>query len=379
MKIVFSGVIGRLPVGGHAWIAMQYLVGLRELGHDVMFLEDAGDESWVYNWDTEQLTTALDYPSAYVRDCLEPFGFEGRWIYRAGAASAGMSVEQCRRFCRDADLLLIWAVPFTVWREEYDWPAKRAYIDADPGFTQIRLLTGDAPLTETVDRCERLFTIAQRFAQPDCTVPHDGRSWARTVSPVVLSQWPATPPAAAGAFTSIMQWRGFRDVAYNGTTYGQKDREFPKFLELPRLTRQTLRVAVTGVAPDDLTHHGWEVLPGWVASRTPASYQAFIQQSKAEFGIAKHGYVAMRAGWFSDRSACYLASARPVLLQDTGLDSWLPVGRGVHTFSTVAEAVEGLDRIAAHYARESRAAREIAEEHFATDRVLPALLNHVVD
>jgi hypothetical protein len=172
-----------------------------------------------------------------------------------------------------------------------------------------------------------------------------------------------------------MQWRGFRDVVHNGVLYGQKDREFPRFAELPRHTPQPFRVALTGAPPEDLARHGWEVVPGWVPSRTPWSYRAFIRESRAEFGVAKHGYVRMRGGWFSDRSVCYLASGRPVLVQDTGLDDWLPTGKGVVTFDDVPGAVRGVEAINADYEGHRRAARRIAEEYFAAERVLPPLLD----
>jgi hypothetical protein len=135
-----------------------------------------------------------------------------------------------------------------------------------------------------------------------------------------------------------------------------------------------MQLALTGSAPEKFVEHGWEVLPGWVPSRTPCSYRSFIQESRAEFGVAKHGYVKMRGGWFSDRSVCYLASGRPVLVQDTGLDDWLPTGEGVVTFRDLPGAVAGIDKINADYERHRRAARRVAEEYFAPERVLQPLL-----
>jgi hypothetical protein len=374
MLVIFSGVIGRLPVGGHAWIAMQYLAGLQALGHEVYFLEDCGEESWVYNWDTEQLTTDLGYPAAYIRACLSPLGLAERWIYRAGERSAGMEAEAFRAVCSRADLLIVWAVPLSSWRPEYGCPRRRAYIDADPGFTQMSLVQGKADLVMTVDHCERLFTIAQRLGASDCPIPTAGREWVKTVAPVSLPHWPVAEQSDATVFTSVMQWRGFREVVYDGVTYGQKDREFPRFQQLPQRTRQPLRIALTGAPPEDLQRRGWEVVPGWGVSRTPWSYRTFIQESRAEFGVAKHGYVRMRGGWFSDRSVCYLASGRPVLVEDTGLGDWLGAGEGVVAFHDLEGAVEGIDRINADYEHQRRAARRLAEEFFDATRVLPPLL-----
>ena len=374
MIIVFAGTIGRAGVGGLAWMNMQYLAGLRALGHDVYYLEECGLESWVYHWEAEQLTTDLAYPAAYIRDCVAPIGLGGRWIYRAGEQAEGMAVEDFREVCSRADLLLVQAVPIQLWRAEYDLPRRRAFIDVDPGFTQISLETGHAELSHTVGRCERLFTIAQRIGAADCPIPTAGREWLKTLPPAALEQWPVAPDCTATHFTSVMQWRGFRDVEYQGILYGQKDREFPHFMELPRQTSQPLRIALAGAPPDGLARHGWQVVPGREPSRTPWTYRDFIQGSRAEFGVAKHGYVRMHGGWFSDRSVCYLASGRPVLVENTGLDDWLPVGEGVVTFRDVPEAVRGIEAINADYDRHRRAARRVAEEFFATDRVLPPLL-----
>jgi hypothetical protein len=372
--VVFSGSIGRLPVGGHAWSQLQYLAGLHQLGHEVYYLEDCGDASWVYDWDAEEVTSDLNYPGAFVRDCLAPFGLADRWIYRVGERSVGMTVEASQEICSRADLFLIWAVPFDYWRPEYDWPRRRAFIDADPGFTHISLVNGDEKLANTIDRCERLFTIAQRMGAEDCAIPHAGRTWLKTVAPVSLSDWQPIDDDSATHFTSIMQWRGFRDVVYQGNVFGQKDREFPKFIDLPRRTRQPFRIALTGSPAAALSLYGWETIPGWVPSRTAWSYRSFIQESRAEFGVAKHGYVQMRGGWFSDRSVCFLASGRPVLVQDTGLGDWLPVGDGIVTFRDPEEALCGVEAINADYERHSRKARQLAEELFAVDRVLPRLL-----
>jgi hypothetical protein len=286
-----------------------------------------------------------------------------------------MPAQNFTDICSAADLLLVWAVPIAPWRPEYDRPRRRAYIDADPGFTQISLATRDRlDLVSTVNRCEHLFTIAQRMGAPDCQIPDAGRHWHKTLAPVALEHWPFAEFGDASRFTSVMQWRGFREVVYNGVAYGQKDREFPKFIDLPRLTDQPLQLALTGAPAEQFSSHGWEVVEGWVASRTPWSYREFIQQSRGELGIAKHGYVAMRGGWFSDRTTCYLASGRPALLEDTGLDDWLPTGDGVVTFRTPEEAAHGIDRLTADYESHRRGARRLAEQFFAADRVLPPLL-----
>jgi hypothetical protein len=378
MTIVVAGSIGRFPVGGHAWVHMHYLLGLRSLGHDVFYVEDCGDESWVYNWETDELTTHLDYPARFVRNCLEPIGFGDRWIYRAGNCSRGLSIDEWRSLLSQADLLIIANRGVEVWRDEMNWPARRAYVDWDPGFTQIHLANGDRRFLEPVERCERLFTIGQRIGAADCRIPSAGRHWIPTRIPCALSHWPVADGHARD-FTTIMQWESREPMVHDGVAYGNKNLEFERFLRLPLKTRQTLRVGLTGGCAADMSRYGWEVETGWVASRTPWSYREFIQQSRAEFAVAKQGYVAMRGGWFSDRSIAYLASGRPVLVQDTGQGDWLQTGAGVLLFRDPEEALEGIEAINADYERHCRAARAIAEQYFTAERVLGSLLGDAMN
>ncbi|HEX4644813.1 MAG TPA: glycosyltransferase family 1 protein [Verrucomicrobiae bacterium] len=373
MIIIFAGTIGRSGLGGQAWASLQYLLGFRALGHEVYYLEDCGESSWVFDWEKEEWTVELDYPAAYVRECLKPFGFEDRWIYRAGDKCLGLPLDQFQDVCSNAELLIMRAVPLWVWRPEYELPKRRAFIDVDPGFTQISIANGDEGLSRGIARCERRFTIAQRIAKPDCRIPIIGGPWFTTLPPVSLPHW-AVADGGDGCFTSIVRWQGFREASFNGVAYGQRDKEFPKYIDLPRLTSQPFRIAVMGIEPEKLACHGWKVAPGEVVSKTPASYGDFIRASRAEFSVPKHGYVETRGGWFSDRSVCYLASGKPVLIEDTGLGDWMPSGGGVVPFSNLAGAKHGIADINANYERHCREARNLAETIFATDKVLPPFL-----
>ena len=373
MTIIVSGTIGRSGLGGQAWACLQYLLGLRALGHEVYYLEDCGRSSWVYIWEQEDWTHELDYPAAYVHACIEPFGFGDRWIYRDNYRSLGVPLEKFLEVCGNADLLILRAVPFWNWRKEYELPKRRAFIDVDPGFTQITLANGDQGWVDGVARSERRFTYGQRVGAADCPIPDAGGPWLKTLPPVFLPEWPFAESAAT-LFTSVMRWQGFKEVTHNGVSYGQRDKEFADYLDLPGRTPQRFRIAQMGIKPEMLTSHGWESVPGEMISRTPESYRDFIQQSRAEFSVPKNGYVKMRGGWFSDRSVCYLASGRPVLIEDTGLSDWLAVGEGVVPFTNPDEAVAGIERINASYESHRRAARRLAEGVFATDKVLPRFL-----
>lgn len=374
MTIIVAGTIGLSGLGGQAWAVLQYLLGLRALGHEVFYLEDCGRSSWVYIWEKEEWTHELDYPAAYVRACLEAFGFGDKWIYRDNYRSLGMPLKEFQDICGAADLLIMRAVPFWNWRPEYEGPKRRAFIDVDPGFTQITLANGDQGWIDGIARTERRFSYGQRIGAADCPVPTTSGPWLKTVPPVFLPEWPVAENDATH-FTSVLRWQGFREATFKGVAYGQRDKEFPQFLDLPRMTGQKFRLAQMGMKPELLTSHGWEVLPGEVVSKTPASYREFIQKSRAEFSVPKSGYVKMRGGWFSDRSVCYLASGRPVLIEDTGLGDWLPVGEGVVTFQDLSEAVEKVNKVNAVYEQHRRAARRIAETHFSSKAVLSALLD----
>jgi hypothetical protein len=378
MRIIFAGCIGRFPLAGHGWITSQYLLGLRALGHDVYYLEDAGEESWVYEWGRGEMTNDISYPADFIARMLDPIGMEGRWIYRTGHDSAGMSVEELRDICQAADLLLIRGAPMAAWREEYSVPLRRAFIDVDPLFTQVKAAQGDPQLLETLERCEQLFTLAQRIGKSDCTIPLVKRQWHLTVSPVFLPAWEVAQEDPVHPFTTVMQWDSYDCVHYGGIAYGNKSHEFPRFATVPRHTQAEFSIAMIGRPPNHLDIRGWRIVDGTIVSSTRDDYRAFIQHSFAEFSVAKQGYAISRGGWFSDRSVCYLASGRPVVIQDTGLHDWLPVGRGVVCFQSVSEAVEAVTNVQQHYGEHRRAARRIAEEYFSTERVLPTLIQQAL-
>ena len=373
MIILFAGSIGRFPAGGHAWINMQYLLGLQQLGHDVYYVEECGEGSWVYDWKAEKLTTDLNYPTRYLRSCLDDIGFSDRWIYRAGDQSVGMPLHRFIRICSSADLLIARAVSINRWRDEYLRPKRRAFVDADPAFTQFRLANGDKELKETVFRCDTLFTIGQRFGKSDCPVPTLGRLWYRTLPPVSLDHWPVSKNHGR-AFTSIMQWRSYDEVSYDSKKFKNKNVEFQKFIHVPEHTAQRFTIAITGYPTQELRKFGWNAITGWSTVYTPKAYQMFIQGSRAEFGVAKHGYVETRGGWFSDRSVCYLASGKPVLIQDTGLRDWIPIGDGILSFRSLEDVLRGVENINENYEHHCLAARSLAESYFDARRVLPRLI-----
>lgn len=367
MKVVLAGIIARHPFGGVTWCSLMYLLGLRELGHEVFYIEDTGE--CVY--DPIDNTRSLDpvYGTSYIHDALAPFGLGDRWAFvNYDGTYHGRNVEEVRRYCADADLFINLSGGSWFWRDEYSLIPHKVFIDSDPGFTQLAIAKGEPWYVEFFQGFDRLFTFGANIGNPVSPVPTGQFTWHKTWQPLTLSEW-RTTVMPRDRFTSVLSWRteSFTDVD------GNKDQEFLKYLELPARTSQLFELAING-PQDMLRQHGWNTVDAMEISRTPREYRQFIQRSKAEFGVAKHTYVTNWTGWFSDRSECYLASGRPVLAQDTGWTAHLPHGEGLLTFTTLEEAVAGIDLINSDYDRHARLAKEIAHEHFGASLVLSRLV-----
>jgi hypothetical protein len=378
--VVIAGALAQRPwYGGHTWVFLQYLLGFQRLGFEVMFVDRLEPGMCV---DASGAPTSFRSSEnlRYLDQVMERFDLSARWslLFDGGRDVAGLDraevVERTRRsvlvlnvmgYLQDEDVLA--AAPL------------RAFLDIDPGFGQMWQELG---LARPFEGHDRHITVGGRIGDPDCPIPRCGLDWVTTLPPVELSEWP--PVAGDGRrFTSVASWRGaFDPIEYEGQTYGLRVHEFRRFAELPRRTSASFEVALdidhTDAADRErLAQNGWGLADPRTAAGDPWKYRRYVQGSSAELMIAKNLYVEARSGWFSDRSACYLASARPVLAQDTGLEGLLPSSEGLVTFSTPDEAVRGVEEIVGNYERHSRAAREIAEEHFAAERVLTRLLDEL--
>jgi len=368
VKILLAGIIARYPFGGVTWCSLMYLLGLRELGHEVFYVEDTGE--CIYDPVQNARTEDPSYGTAYIHDALAPFGLGDRWsLVNYDGAYHGASHETLQRFCADADLFINLSGGSWFWRDEYARIPRKAFVDSDPVFTQLALAKGEAWYVDFFKRFDHLFTFGANVGTPASDVPAAGFTWHKTWQPVTTGLW-RSPRPPGDRFSTVMTWRieSFTDVD------GNKDREFVKFIDLPSRTPHRFELAING--PQKLLReHGWNTVDAMAVSRTPWQYRDFIQNSKGEFGVAKHAYVAHRSGWFSDRTECYLAAGRPALVQDTGWSAHLPNGEGLLAFATPAEALDGLDRIAGDYDRHARRAAEIAGDCFDANRVLPRLLD----
>jgi len=387
LRIVVGGYLGLLPAAGVTWDYVQYPAGFAALGHDVFYVEDT--RLWpIYqpegsDWGDCSATVS------HLAAVMEAFDLAGRWAYRDEASGRcfGMTEERLRDVCRSADVFVNVSCS-TFLRDEYRAIPTRALVDTDPMFTQIQYLSqqmftpGEPTLRELVDAHNFHFTFGENVRGDDCRMPDCGINWRPTRQPVCLAHWRASAPPEVGAYTTLMNWTAAPPLEYGGETWGQKDVEFVRFVELPdRMPDVSLAVAVgqTGGAgrpfPSEETRAGgWSVLDPEACAPDWRSYRSFIERSRGEFSVAKETYVKARTGWFSCRSACYLAAGRAVVTQDTGWSRYVPVGEGLLAFDDIESAADALRRVESDPARHSRAAREIAEEQFDSARVLTSLL-----
>jgi hypothetical protein len=368
VRILFAGIIARYPFGGVTWCSLMYLLGLRALGHEVFYIEDTGE--CVYDPVLNTRSTDPVYGTTYIQNALEPFGLGDRWTFvNYDGTYHGRSAADVRAYCANADLFLNLSGGSWFWRDEYARIPRSAFIDSDPAFTQLAIAKAEPWYVEFFKRFDRLFTFGSNIGTSASPIPVGDFAWQATWQPVVMDEWPAVEQPGE-RFTSVMTWQieSFTDVG------GNKDQEFVNFIDLPARTAQPLELAING--PQALLRrHGWATVDAMRVSKTPWDYRTFIQRSKAEFGVAKHTYVSTRSGWFSDRTECYLASRRPALVQDTGWTAHLPHGEGLLAFSSLDEAIAGIDRINSDYDLHARRAREIASDCFDSRTILSRLLD----
>ena len=376
LRIIVLGYIVRGPMAGHAWHHLQYVRGLQQLGHDVYFFEDSDDFESCYDPTTHEMSSQPRYGLRFADMVFRRAGLRDRWAYYDAHTATwhGPAGPKAVELCRTADVCLnVSAVnPLREWLTKIP---HRVLIDTDPAFTQLRHLT-DPRAMESALRHNTFMTFGENFGLPDCTIPDDGLPWQGTRQPIVLDAWPVTPGPHDGSFSTMMQWQSYPDVTFDGRTYGMKAMSFPPYFDLPSKVGARLEIAVGGAtAPRErLRDAGWIVRDPLRPSRDPWVYQKFMRESKAEFSVAKHGYVTTASGWFSDRGAEYLASGRPVVVQETGFSRWLEVHRGVVPFRSPEEAIEAIDRVVRDYDAHCRAARVVAEAYFDARLVLTSLL-----
>jgi hypothetical protein len=382
-RIVVAGYIVRYPLAGNVWAHLQYVVGLARLGHEVWFIEEAGWEDSCFDPMREVMTSDATYGVKMLGSLMERFGLADRWAYREWSGEwHGLPGEVVEEVIASADLFL--DVGGTCYFPQMHTARCRAYVDMDPVFTQLQAFGNDTRLNEY----DFLFTYGTNIGRDTCPVPTLGYRWIPFVPPVLLDLWsqasaPGLNPAGSSRnpqdgtrWTTIAHWSAYGEVEHEGETYGQKDREFMRFIELPQRVPYPIELAVSldDVPVQLFKEHGWHLQPSLPISRDPWVYRDYIWSSRGELSVAKHAYVKTRCGWFSDRTATYLASSRPAVVQDTGVYDLLPLGSGLMVFQDMEEAVSTLDDVESNYEAHTRAARELAGDCFDSDKVLKGLL-----
>ena len=375
-----AGALSQRPYrGGHAWVFLQHLLGLRRLGWNVLFLDQLEPGMGT---DSRGGIAPLERSAnlRYLREVMERYGLGDRYglIDKATGAVHGVSRQEALAVTRRS-AALINVMGYLDDEELLAAAPKRVFLDIDPGFGQMWRELG---LADPFAGHEAHVTIAENLGRSDCRIPTCGLAWITTPQPVVLEQWPADEPPD-GPLTSVCAWRGaYGPVEFDGTTYGLRVHEFRRFASLPRMTGASFELALDIDPAEErdlalLADGGWTLADPRVVASAPWTYQDYVRRSRAEFMVAKGMYVQSGSGWFSDRSICYLASGRPVIAQDTGLRDLYPSGEGLHLFSTLEEAAGAVENVLADPIRHSRTARDIAEERFDSDRVLGRLLGRL--
>jgi hypothetical protein len=381
LKILVLGYAIGFPMGGQIWMMLHYLLGLARMGHEVLFLEDTSDWSYPFHPVHGYSRKDSSFGRLVLDNMFARHGLAGRWAYFSELENElyGVSREALDRFCAEADLLLnISGV--NPLRENYMQPRVKAIIDTDPVFTQVKVAEDEGTL-EYYTAHDACFTYGCNIPSADIGVPHSGIEWKPILPPVVLEEWsPLETPGSA--YTTIGTWntKG-RDIVLNGRQLPwRKSVRYEPILEMPRrLPGIHLDLTFSGMQDDArrFSRHGWIVRDALMVSRDPMGYRDYIRNSRGEFTVAKDQNVQLKSGWFSDRSACYLAAGRPVVTEDTGFSTYLPVGEGILAFETQDEAIDCIKRIEADPKRHSQSAHRIARENFDARKILGGLLREL--
>jgi hypothetical protein len=370
--VIVCGYLLRYPVAGMVYAYFQYVLGLCRLGHRVVYLEESG---WPQSCYDPHRRCYSDDPApglAVLQALLAKHALDVPvvWIDRQSGATRGSDWSGIQELLRAADLLV--NLGGVCWLPEFRLCRRRLLVDMDPFFLQIGKFAGDC-----LHEHHAHVSVGTNIGRPGCTIPDAGVRWLPHVPPVVPEAWPVLAPAPDRApLTTIANWTAYGGATWRGEFYGQKDQEFERLLDLPARTKQPLEMALSAKSLEPhrmFRAAGWSIRDAAEVSNDLDVYQGYIHGSRGELSVAKHAYVKTRSGWLSDRSVCYLASGRPIVVQDTGFTDWLRLDGGILPFATVDEAAARIDELDADYGRHCIAARELAARLFDYRAVLSRL------
>ncbi len=378
-RIIVFGIIFWYPLAGVTYQFLHYLIGLRKLGYDVYYIEDSG--RWIYDPIKFEFSPDASGNVAAVAPVLEAHGFAGRWAFRGNYPEGrcyGMSEEEILRLYREADAFLNVTASQEL-REEHMAIPRRIYVESDPFAVQIKVAQGDEATLAALDAHDIHFSFGENLGASDCTVPVERYRWLPTRQPVVMELWNNPFPAdPAAPYTTITTWHNKgKSIVYKGEKfYWTKDREFLRFIDLPKRRPVPFELAVVVDEETErmLRGNGWNLVHSLPISKDVNAYREYIQRSRGEFTVAKDQVVRPVTGWFSDRSASFLAAGRPVITHETGFSKFLPTGKGLFGFLTLEDILAAVDVIESDYDGACRAARDVAAEYFAAEKVLASLM-----
>jgi hypothetical protein len=376
-RIIVNSAMIRFPMGGiNLWV-LTWLLGIRRLGHEVFFIEDTGWENACFDAASGSMGNDCTYGLSVVVPLLERHGLGSHWCFIDHAGTYhGLSRVRVDELFRTADAFIDfeWGA---LYERAGDVPLK-VFMDSEPGWFQIRRLRNIEDGIK-LRKYDYYTTTGLNVGMEHCGVETVGIHWLPTWTPVLMPEEPCDPSSHNSRFTTIMGWQSNPPVTFRGVTYGQKDIEFEKFMELPRHVASEIEVAVSGpaVPRERLAENGWLVRPANEVARSLDSYLDYIRHSMGEFTVAKNSFVMTRCGWLGDREGVYLGHGKPVVVQDTGIIHHIPCGEGLFAVNTVEEAAEAIAEISADYLRHARAARELAVQYLSSDKVAGSLLKRV--
>jgi hypothetical protein len=379
-RIVVLGMMTKMPVPGVIWQTVHYVMGLRWLGYDVWYVEAHGrtPSPLMTHRDDDGAQRAAEF----LRSVMQRFDLDRRWVFHALHADGRCWPSGSPRLddLYDSAALILNLHGGTLPLPEHVRTGRLVLIETDPVELQLELAANRPEAVEFFDAHCACFTFGENLGRSDCGLPTSTRfPFLPTRQPVVLDFWPSRLDPGRSRFTTIGNWKQtVRRLRFQGETYGwSKHVEFLKFLDLPVRSGQSFELALSACDADDrrlLEEHGWQVADARTAAGDLDSYRDYIVESRAEFTVAKDQNIRLRSGWFSDRSATYLASGRPVITQQTGFDSILPTGGGLFSFTTLDGALAAVDAVLTDYAGHCQSAARIGREYFSHDVVLPRLL-----
>jgi hypothetical protein len=376
-RIVVGSYLVRYPLGGMMSWVLQYLVGFSQLGHEVYFVEKSGYPNACFDPVRKCMTDVCGYGTRTVHDLLSRSGLGDRWCFADHQnVYHGLSRPVIEDVLATADLFIDMGTHGS-WREETSHAGLNVLIDGEPAFTQLKM-EQKVVRGQQSDDYDAYYTTGRNIGTSDSSAPTGGREWRHLFHPICTQLIEPTPLPDRGPYTTVMNWQSYEPAEFNGIRYCHKDVEFEKFVDLPENVGVPLEVAVSGAVPRErLMAAGWYLRSAHEVTQTYDSFFDYIRASRGELGVCKSGYVISNSGWFSDRSAAYLAAARPVVLQETGFSRHLPTGRGLFAVSNADEAAAALEQIETAPARHARWAREIAEEYLDTATVLGEFLEEL--